>query len=153
VVQPAVPSAYSSESGRTYRLGFLNPSGRDAPHIVALPAVVETNAEGRNGVLVILSDLHIGGDPGQEDFFCHTELIALLDDLDRPAILRLKSDGLAPATIVETSPGNYQAWLRVSQEPIAHEQATMAVVRSARLASSGWSVPSTRKSGHAKRRR
>ncbi len=51
--------------------------------MVALPAVVETNAEGRNGVFVVLSDLHIGGDPGQEDFFCHAELIALLDDLDR----------------------------------------------------------------------
>ena len=55
----------------------------DAPHIVALPAAVETNAEGRDGILVVLSDLHIGGDPGQEDFFCHTELTALLDDLDR----------------------------------------------------------------------
>jgi len=57
----------------------------DAPHVVALPAVMETNAEGRDGVLVALSDLHIGGDPGQEDFFCHAELIALLDDLDREA--------------------------------------------------------------------
>jgi UDP-2,3-diacylglucosamine pyrophosphatase LpxH len=63
--------------------GTYRAPGIDAPHIVALPAVVETNAEGRGGVLVVLSDLHIGGDPGQEDFFCHAELIALLDDLDR----------------------------------------------------------------------
>lgn len=40
--------------------------------------------------------------------------LVLVDDLDRPAILQLKGDGLAPATIVETIPGNYQAWLRVS---------------------------------------
>jgi len=67
----------------------------DAPHIVALPAAVETNAEGRDGVLVVLSDLHIGGDPGQEDFFCHAELIALLDDLDRetePVTLLINGD-------------------------------------------------------------
>jgi UDP-2,3-diacylglucosamine pyrophosphatase LpxH len=56
--------------------------GMDAPHVVALPPTVTLNAEGRDGVLVALSDLHIGGDPGQEDFFCHAELMALLDDLD-----------------------------------------------------------------------
>jgi len=56
---------------------------------------VETNAEGRDGLLVVLSDLHIGGDPGQEDFFCHAELIALLDDLDRepePVTLLINGD-------------------------------------------------------------
>ena len=52
--------------------------------------------------------------------------IVLLDDLDHAAIVRLKHDGLAPAVVVETSPGNYQAWLRVSEQPIASEQATMA---------------------------
>ena len=52
--------------------------------------------------------------------------IILLDDLDHAAIVRLKHDGLAPAVVVETSPGNYQAWLRVSEQPIASEQATMA---------------------------
>src|SRR6266571_4608132 len=51
--------------------------------------------------------------------------LILLDDLAPTALLRLKSDGLAPAVTVETSPGNYQAWLRVAQEPIAPEQATM----------------------------
>ncbi|MCA1723706.1 MAG: hypothetical protein LC748_05540, partial [Thermomicrobia bacterium] len=75
--------------------GRCPPPGMDAPHIVALPAAVETNAEGRDGVLVVLSDLHIGGDPGQEDFFCHAELIALLDDLDRetePVTLLINGD-------------------------------------------------------------
>ena len=67
----------------------------DAPHLIALPPVVETNAEGRDGVLVVLSDLHIGGDPGQEDFFCHAELMGLLDDLDRepgPVTLLINGD-------------------------------------------------------------
>src|SRR5258708_37507575 len=38
---------------------------------------------------------------------------------------RLKHDGLRPAVVVETSPGNYQVWLRVAQQPIAPKQATM----------------------------
>lgn len=51
--------------------------------------------------------------------------LILLDDLDQAAVVRLKHDGLAPAVVVETSPGNYQAWVRVSQQPIASEQASM----------------------------
>lgn len=75
--------------------GACSAPGVNAPQMAALPAVVETNAEGRDGVLVVLSDLHIGGDPGQEDFFCHAELIALLDDLDRepgPVTLLINGD-------------------------------------------------------------
>ncbi len=52
--------------------------------------------------------------------------LLLLDDLDAPTIARLRSDGLAPALVVETSPGNYQAWVRVSHEPVPEDQATAA---------------------------
>ncbi|MHB8645261.1 MAG: metallophosphoesterase [Thermomicrobiales bacterium] len=86
--------------------GTYRAPGLDAPHIIALPAVVETNAEGRNGVLVALSDLHIGGDLGQEDFFCHAELIALLDDLDRIA---------EPVTILIN--GDFFEFLQVTVPP------------------------------------
>lgn len=70
-------------------------TGRDGAQTGALPAIVAMNAAGRDGTLVALSDLHIGGDPGQEDFFCHGELIALLDDLDRepgPVTLLVNGD-------------------------------------------------------------
>ena len=36
----------------------------------------------------------------------------LLDDLNEATLARLSAEGFAPAAIVETSPGNYQAWLR-----------------------------------------
>lgn len=65
------------------------------PYLMDLPAVVEPNAEGQDGLLIVLSDLHIGGDPGQEDFFCHAELVALLDDLDHepgPVTLLINGD-------------------------------------------------------------
>jgi len=52
--------------------------------------------------------------------------LVLLDDLDRPAIARLTGDGLAPAVVVQTSPRNFQAWIRVSGQPISQNQATAA---------------------------
>jgi hypothetical protein len=37
----------------------------------------------------------------------------LLDDLDAFAVSALRRDGLEPAAVVETSPGNYQCWIRL----------------------------------------
>jgi len=52
--------------------------------------------------------------------------LVLLDDLNGPAIARLTGDGLAPAVVVQTSPRNFQAWIRVSGQPISQNQATAA---------------------------
>src|ERR1700738_3364148 len=65
------------------------------PMPTALSPVVEIMARGHDGLLISLSDLPIGGDPGQEDFFCQREFIALLDDLDReeePVTLLINGD-------------------------------------------------------------
>lgn len=45
----------------------------------------------------------------------------LLDDIDEEAVKRLESDGLRPAILVQTSPGNRQAWLRLSERPLDRE--------------------------------
>jgi len=37
--------------------------------------------------------------------------LSLVDDLAFAAIRRMKLEGFAPAAVVETSPGNFQAWL------------------------------------------
>ena len=37
--------------------------------------------------------------------------LSLLDDLSEPAIAAMKSQGYTPSVVVETSPGNFQAWL------------------------------------------
>ena len=37
--------------------------------------------------------------------------LSLVDDLTGAAIRRMKSEGFQPAVVVETSPGNFQAWL------------------------------------------
>lgn len=39
--------------------------------------------------------------------------VILLDDLNRGAFNRLSKDGFAPAVVVQTSPGNFQCWLRL----------------------------------------
>ncbi len=52
--------------------------------------------------------------------------LIVADDLTGTALTELTRDGLTPAVVVETSPTNYQAWLRVSADPIAEELATAA---------------------------
>jgi hypothetical protein len=42
--------------------------------------------------------------------------VVLLDDVSRSTLRALERDGRSPAAIVETSPGNYQAWIRVARE-------------------------------------
>lgn len=49
----------------------------------------------------------------------------LLDDLTPAAIARLEAEGYAPAAVVETSPGSFQAWLRHLQ-PLTKELGTLA---------------------------
>jgi RepB DNA-primase from phage plasmid len=38
--------------------------------------------------------------------------LSLIDDLNADALVRMKAEGFAPAAVVETSPGNFQAWLK-----------------------------------------
>jgi hypothetical protein len=38
--------------------------------------------------------------------------LSLVDDLKADTVVRMKVDGFAPAAVVETSPGNFQAWLK-----------------------------------------
>jgi integrase len=38
--------------------------------------------------------------------------LSLIDDLTQEAVGRLKETGFSPAVVVETSPGNFQAWLK-----------------------------------------
>ena len=39
----------------------------------------------------------------------------ILDDLNRSILARLVADGFAPCAVIETSPGNFQAWLKHAQ--------------------------------------
>jgi len=52
--------------------------------------------------------------------------IVLVDDLTREGVAQLHRDGLRPAVVTETSPRNYQAWVRLSPAPLAPALATQA---------------------------
>jgi len=47
-----------------------------------------------------------------------SEGVILLDDLKQSALDQMVRDGLGPAAIVETSPDNYQAWVRLHESAI-----------------------------------
>jgi hypothetical protein len=51
--------------------------------------------------------------------------LSLLDDLNEDGVLAMKDAHFNPALIVETSPGNYQAWLK-HPEPLSKELGTAA---------------------------
>ena len=50
--------------------------------------------------------------------------LVLLDDVPRGTIERMRADGFAPAAVIETSPDNFQAWVRLSDKPLAPDVAT-----------------------------
>ena len=51
--------------------------------------------------------------------------LSLVDDLTKDALSSMKDSGFKPALIVETSPANYQAWLRHPQQ-LSKEVSTAA---------------------------
>ena len=45
--------------------------------------------------------------------------LVLVDDLKTASLERMKSEGWNPAAVIETSPGNYQAWVKLSDKPLS----------------------------------
>ncbi|MGI4830360.1 MAG: RepB family DNA primase [Janthinobacterium lividum] len=99
-----------------YDLGILNAQGmyrlEAVPHariLRMLPYLKYRNATGA----------HIYIRPTGESPY------TLLDDLTATSLTRLTAEGYAPAAVVETSPGNFQGWLRHAQ-PLSKELGTLA---------------------------
>lgn len=72
-----------------------------------LPRAAAENAAGAAIYMRVRLDAE-GGHPA----------IVLVDDLDAAAVARLVADGLEPLLVVETSPRNHQAWVRLADAPI-----------------------------------
>jgi hypothetical protein len=68
--------------------------------------------------------------------------LSLIDDASIQVIERLKSEGFAPAVVLESSPGNFQAWLRHGQILPKHLSTFAARLLASRfggdLASADW---------------
>jgi len=52
----------------------------------------------------------------------------IVDDVPAATVERMRAEGYAPGAVVETSPGNHQAWVRVSDTPLSKGEGT-AVAR------------------------
>lgn len=52
--------------------------------------------------------------------------LVLADDLSADAIKRMKADGMEPAVVVETSPDNFQAWVKVGEQTTAETRKAIA---------------------------
>jgi len=78
----------------------------------AMPWLKRMNAQGR--------DIYIrpSGSSG----------LYLIDDVPAATVERMRAEGYTPAVVVETSPGNLQAWVRASDMPLSTEEGT-AVAR------------------------
>ena len=88
------PDAGTSES-------IMIPRVWDSETIVkSVPWLRHQNREGRN--------IYIRP-KGEHD-------LSMVDDLTKDAVLAMKQEGFHPAVIVETSPSNYQAWLKHPQQ-------------------------------------
>ena len=72
----------------------------------------------------------------------------LLDDLDRKTLERLEAEDYAPAAVVETSPGSFQAWLR-HEQPLPKELATIAAKALAKQFGADLSAADWRRFGRA----
>jgi len=102
-----------------YEVGIKRADGQLVPLVLALDAVLRRVAwlerENAAGADVFVRP---EGSVG----------LVLVDDLDAAGLARMASDGLAPAVVVQTSPTprGHQAWVRLSDVPIARPLASAA---------------------------
>lgn len=103
----------------SYEVGIRDRQGRMLSRtwskeevLKSLPWLKRENAKG--------ADIYIR--PGGAD----SQGIVLVDDLSAGQVERMKAAGFPPAVLVETSPQNHQAWVRLSQYPLSPQVASLA---------------------------
>lgn len=107
---------------QVFEVGLFKPSAADEGRAVMIPRTWDAatlirsipwlrmqNADGRN-IYVRPKGEHC---------------LSLVDDLSADAVKRMKAIGFPPAAVVETSPGNFQAWLKHPRQ-LPFELSTMA---------------------------
>jgi RepB DNA-primase from phage plasmid len=107
---------------QVFEVGLFKPSAAEEGRAVMIPRIWDSatlirsipwlrmqNADGRN--------IYVRP-KGEHD-------LSLVDDLSADAVKRRKATGFTPAAVVETSPGNFQAWLKHPHQ-LPRELSTMA---------------------------
>lgn len=103
---------YKPEAAEVGRAVMIPRTWDSATLMRSIPWMQRQNADGRNIYL---------RPQGQHD-------LSLIDDLSAEAVQRLKREGFAPAVVVETSPQNFQAWLK-HPDRLPREVSTLAARR------------------------
>jgi hypothetical protein len=103
-IESSVANLLAAVQAPLYDLGVLSPRGMlpGLNNLAAASVLDRLSLLKRHN----LRDAHIYFRPSGEHRF------TLLDDLDQPALARLSADGFDPCAVVQTSPGNFQAWLK-----------------------------------------
>ena len=107
---------------QVFEVGLFKPSAAEEGRAVMIPRIWDSatlirsipwlcmqNADGRN--------IYVRP-KGEHD-------LSLVDDLSADAVKRMKATGFTPAAVVETSPGNFQVWLKHPHQ-LPRELSTMA---------------------------
>jgi len=119
-----------------FEVGLFDPN---AAHGAMLPRVWDTDT-----LLRSVSWLRLKNAEGRNIYIrpAGEHSLSLIDDASMQVIERLKSEGFAPAVVLETSPGNFQAWLRHGQilpKPLSTFAARLLALRfGGDLASADW---------------
>ncbi|MCR5259462.1 MAG: RepB family DNA primase [Desulfovibrio sp.] len=67
--------------------------------------------------------VYVQPDPGEQ------RALVLVDDLTVSSVVQMKNLGVAPACVVETSPGSYQCWVNLGKDPMAAEERRLVARR------------------------
>lgn len=86
--------------------------------LAILPRAASANTRGGN-IFMRLGPFSRDAHPG----------IVMLDDLTAGAVEQLSRDGFDPCLVIETSPGNYQAWIRLIAHGVIDYNVVTQVVR------------------------
>ena len=118
----AVQQQIAAMGAQVFEVGLFKPSAADEGRAVMIPRTWDSatlirsipwlrmqNADGRN--------IYVRP-KGEHD-------LSLVDDLTADAVRRMKMTGFTPAAVIETSPGNFQAWLKHPRQ-LPRELSTMA---------------------------
>ncbi len=132
----AVEKQSRAMGAKAFEIGLFDPNAARRP---MLPRVWDTGT-----LLRSVSWLRLKNAEGRNIYIrpAGEHSLSLIDDASIQVIERLKSEGFAPAVVLETSPGNFQAWLHHGQilpKPLSTFAARLLASRfGGDLASADW---------------
>lgn len=118
----AVQSQIAAMGAQIFEVGLFKPAAHEQGQAVMIPRTWD-----RDTVLRSLPWLRLQNADGRNVYVRPKgeHDLSLVDDLTSDAVKRMKATGFSPAVVVETSPGNFQAWLKHPRQ-LPRELSTMA---------------------------